>query len=71
MILGGTDIENQTENNTEVRSDALSITQLLIINAIKWYRKDCKDVRHNLDRETRLPLYLGLLIHLIKQESVS
>ncbi len=63
MILGGTDIENQTENNTEVRSAALSITQLLVFNAMKWCRKDSNAVRHNLDRETRLPLYLGLLIH--------
>ncbi len=63
MILGGTDIENQTENNTEVRSAALSITQLLVFNAMKLCRKDSNAVRHNLDRETRLPLYLGLIIH--------
>ena len=40
MILGVTYIENQTENNTEVRSAVLSITQLLAFNAMKWCRKD-------------------------------
>ena len=63
MILGGTYIEDQTENDTEVKSAALSMTQLLVFNAMKWCRKDSNVVRHNLDRETRLPLYLALLIH--------
>ena len=63
MIVDGTDIENQTENNTEVRSGALSITQLLLFSAMKWFIKDSNAVRHNLDREIRLQLYLGLLIH--------
>ena len=63
MILGGTNIENQTENNADVKSAALSITQLLVFNAIKRSRKNSTAVRHNLERETRLPLYLGLLVH--------
>ena len=63
MILGGTNIENQTDNNEDVKSAALSITQLLVFNAMKRSRKNSSAVRHNLDRETRLPLYLGLLVH--------
>ena len=63
MILGGTNIENQMENNNNVKCSALSITQLLVFNAVKRSRKDTNAVRHNLDRETRLPLYLGLLVH--------
>ena len=63
MILGGTNIENQTENSKDVKNAAQSITQLLVFNAMKRSRKGSNAVRHNLDRETRLPLYLGLLIH--------
>lgn len=39
MVLGGTNIENQTENNRDVKSAALSITQLLVFNALKRSRK--------------------------------
>ena len=49
MILHVTDIENQTKNNTEVRSAALSITQLFVFNAMKWCRKDSNAVRPKLD----------------------
>ena len=68
MILGGTNIENQTDNNEDVKSAALSITQLLVFNAMKYSRKNGSAVRHNLDRETRLPLYLGLLVHNITRK---
>jgi len=63
MILGGTNIEKQTENDREVKSAAISITELLTFNAVKRSRKTSNAVRHNVDRETRLPLYLGLLVH--------
>ena len=72
MILGGTNIEKQTENNKEVKSAAISITQLLTFNAVNHSRKSSNDVRHNVDQETRLPLYVGLLVHnkTRKQESI-
>ena len=35
MILGGTNIKKQTENNREVKSAAISITELLTFNAMK------------------------------------
>ena len=65
MILGGTNIEKQIENNKEVKSAAISITQLLIMtfNAVKRSRKSSNAVRHNVDQETRLPLYLGIFFH--------
>ena len=63
MILGGTNNEKQTENNKEVKSAAISITQLLTFNAVKRSRKSSNAVWHNVDQETRLPLYLGLLVH--------
>ena len=40
MILGGTNIENQMENNNNVKCSALSITQLLVFNAVECSRKD-------------------------------
>jgi hypothetical protein len=63
MILAGTNIESQTETGKDVNAATSSITQLLTFNAIKRSRKDTQAVRHNPDRETRLPLYLGLLVY--------
>ena len=63
MILGATSVENKTVNNKDVESAALSITQLLVFNTMKCIKKNNNAVWHNLDRETRLPLYLGLLLH--------
>ena len=47
----------------QLSTAASSITQLLVFNAVKRSRRDSKAVRHNPNRETVLPLYLGLLIH--------
>jgi hypothetical protein len=63
MILGGTNIKSQSEHNEEISSAALSLTQLLVFNSVKRSRSDSHGVRHNLDRETLLPLYLGIIIH--------
>jgi len=35
----------------------------LTFNAVKRSRKSSNAIRHNVDHETRLPLYLGLLVH--------
>ena len=56
-----TNNEKQTENNKEVKSAAISITQHLTFNAVKRSRKSSNAVWHNVDQETRLPLYLGFL----------
>jgi len=62
MVLGGTNIQKQTENNREVKSAAaISITELLTFNVVKQNRKSSNAIQHNVDRETRLSLYLGLL----------
>ena len=39
MILGGTNIVKQTENNRDVKTAAISITELLTFNAVKRSRK--------------------------------
>ena len=62
MILCGSNTK-QNIYDKEISPAATSITQLLVFNAIKRSRADSVAVRHNLERETALPLYLGLLIH--------
>ena len=63
MIPGGTSIKNQTENSGNLKSTVSSITQLLVFNSIKCSRKSRVAMRHSPDRETKLPLYLGLLLY--------
>jgi hypothetical protein len=53
-----------TKQKTIKSSEKLHcITQLVIFNTMKRSRNESTAARHNLDRETRLPLYLGLLVH--------
>lgn len=61
MIPNGTNIKNESES--KVRSADSSLTQLLMFNTKKRGRKDSHAMRHNLDRECALPLYIGLKIH--------
>ena len=65
MILGGSNIKHQTERTeTTTTSAALPISQLLIFNTVKHARKESTgSVRHNQCRETPLPLYLSMKIH--------
>ena len=67
MILDGTNARQHDDDDDDrgIRIAASSITQLLIFNAVARImpQKDSVAVRHSLDRETALPLYLGLLIH--------
>ena len=63
MILAGTNINTDTEDNNILSSVILSLTQLLVLHTMKRSRKDRQSIRHNLDRETLLPLYLGILVH--------
>lgn len=62
MILGGSNVGQCIDDN-DVSTAASSIVQLLVFNAVKRGRRDSVAVRHNMDRETVLPLYLGVLIH--------
>ena len=54
MILGGTNIQTQTENNHVVKAAALSISDLLTFNAVKCSRRESMstDTRHNIERYT-------------------
>ena len=60
--------KNQTQlANTTSTTAALSVSQLVMFNSIKQLStsQPSANFRHNLDRETPLPLYLGLKVHAV------
>jgi hypothetical protein len=67
MILEGPNIDSHIDNSCVPA--ALSISQLIIFNSVKYTRKNTAAiptdaaVRHNTSRETPLALYLALIIH--------
>ncbi|KAH3843740.1 hypothetical protein DPMN_117270 [Dreissena polymorpha] len=65
MILSGTDICHETGPEYNLKDISSLMAQLLVFNAVKSAKKDSKHVRtlHPLDRETMLPLYMGLTVH--------
>ena len=64
MILEGPSIQDQSQAKT---SAALSISQLLKFNSVKHKRKQATaqsfTVRHSIDHETPVPMYIGLMLH--------
>ena len=66
MILEGPNIMHQSETYKEEKQGrgniALVISQLLIFNSIT-HNSTATRVHHNIDRETPLPIYLGLMVH--------
>ncbi len=63
MILEGPNIENQSCRSS---IPSLSIAQLLRFNSIRQARKDATQdthIRHNVNQETPLPIYVGLMLH--------
>ena len=67
MILEGSSIMNKNEQGTVMGSTTgVALSQLLIFNTVKRHRdpqSDVSGVRHDLNREPPLPVYLGLLVH--------
>ena len=63
MILDGTNITDQIGIEKGGTSAALVISQLLMFNSVKHGRTGSTKVRHNVDKETPLPMYIGLAIH--------
>ena len=48
----------------EVNNSAVSVSQIILFNHYKHQRKtNAGSSRHNTDKETPLPIYIGLLIH--------
>lgn len=65
MILTGPSISNKHD---QYSTAATNLSQLIVYNTVKRQRvkepTESYDItRHNLDRETMLPLYVGLLVH--------
>ena len=63
MVLNGPNIKSQSSSSS-VFQPALSLSQLLLFNSSKRYKENDKDVvRHSQQRETPLPIYLGMMLH--------
>ena len=60
MIMEGTNIQNKHPEKCQA---ALSVAQLLQFNSSTRRRNSATGMRHSIDKETPLPVYLGLLIH--------
>ena len=60
MIMQGPDIESQS---SKMSQEALSMSQLVQFNSYIKRRSDSTFPSHNRERETPLPLYVGLTIH--------
>ena len=63
MVLNGPNIE--TQSSSSISQPVLTISQLLMHNSLVRTRKNhtSSTIRHNQERETPLPIYLGVLIH--------
>ena len=63
MVLNGPNIKCQTRSSS-VPQPALTLSQLLLYNSTKRYKENATDnVRHSQQRETPLPIYLGVMLH--------
>ena len=49
--------------SSAINAVASTMTQMIVSNAVKRGRLDTVSLRHNQERETALPLYIGLLLH--------
>ena len=70
MILEGTNIAcTDRPDNVGGRNNVANvISQLIVFNSVKLYSGSTNVVRHCEDRETPLPIYLGLMIHAITRK---
>ena len=60
MILEGPSVHDQNKAST---SAALSIAQLLKFNSKHKRKQATPTVRHSIDQETPVPIYIGLMLH--------
>ena len=69
MILDGPNIKHHSEVAATTTRAALSISQLLMFNSVKYGRGlDSYHDHHNRDRETTLTLYVALKIHAVTRK---
>ena len=63
MVLNGPNIESQSSCSTGSQH-ALTLSQLLLYNSSKRHRNEPTDsFRHNQERETPVPIYIGMMVH--------
>ena len=62
MVLYGPNITSQSSRR-EMPQPALSLAQLLMFNSVNRRKADTTITRHNRDRETPVPLYVGVMTH--------
>ena len=64
MVINGPNIEAQSSSSA-MPQPVLTISQLLMYNSLVRRRKNqaTSTIRHNQERETPLPIYLGVMVH--------
>lgn len=62
MILYGPNIQTQSSYSSNSQA-TLTLAQLLTFNTSQCRDSSAQNLRHNQERETPLPLYLGVLMH--------
>ena len=62
MIVGGSNIQTQTNNSFRIQA-VLSVAQCIFYNSTFRHRKQATGTYHNSMREPPLPIYVGLLLH--------
>ena len=62
MILGGSNIQTQTNNSFEIHA-VLSVAQCIFYNNTFRHREQATGTYHNTMREPALSIYVGLLLH--------
>lgn len=69
MIINGSNITEQTHIKS-LSQPVLSIAQLVMFNAVKIRRSngDTSKIYHRKERQTPVPLYIGLKVHALSRE---
>lgn len=69
MLINGSNITDQTRN-INLSQPVLTIAQLVVFNSIKKRRDHMKVPKtyHSKERETPLPIYMGLKVHALTRE---
>jgi len=71
MLLEGPNIESVGSSGEPAGNNAeLSISQLIRYNSINKHKRkeNVQSLRHSVERETPLPLYVGLMIHAVTKK---
>ena len=69
MILNGSNITEQTHTKS-ISQPVLSIAQLVTFNTVKQRRRtgDTSKIYHRKERQTPVPLYIGLKVHSLSRD---